>query len=535
MSALDRLAERVLLLWGWRRAVLALALGGLSALAHAPFHLFPILFLTLPPLVWMTDGALVAHPGLLRRLAPAFALGWWFGLGYFLAGLYWVGAAFLVDADIFGWMMPLAVVALPAGLALFYGLGFAIARLLWSEGPARIAALAVGIAISDWLRGHILTGFPWNPLGAALAANDVLLQSASVFGVYGLTLIAVLIFASPALLVPGPRRWPVPVLSVALLAALAGFGVWRLAEPDPGLVPGPRFRLVQPNVPQDFKWEPEVRAEIFRSLLSLSAGRAEGGGLQGVTHVVWPESATPFLLSREPEALAAIGAMLPDGAVLVTGSNRVDETAEPPAVYNSVYAVDDSGRIVGLYDKLRLVPFGEYLPLAEWLEPLGLRHVVAMPSGFAAGRRAELMRVGAAPPFRPLICYEIIFSGGVVDAGERPAFLLNVTNDAWFGDSAGPRQHLHLARLRAVEEGLPVLRAANTGISAVIDARGRVRDSLPLGAQGVIDAPLPGALPPTIFARHGGALFWALVLSLAVVALAGRVAPRVVARRRILS
>ena len=529
-SLLEDLAGRVQRLRGWRRALLAAALGALSVLAQAPFHVFPILLVPLTALVWLMDG--IGEAPRRRGLAAAARLGWSFGFGYFLVGLHWIGAAFLVEREVFGWLMPFAVAGLAAGLALFFALGLALARLLWSEGPFRIAALAAGLGASEWLRGHVLTGFPWSVLGYGLTAGDMLSQSAAVFGVYGLTVLAVLIFASPAVLAdaPGRGRLALPALAALAFAGLLGLGALRLARAEDETVPEVRVRIVQPAIDQRDRWRYENRREILDTFLSLSrrATSPAPPGLDGVTLLVWPESAFPFFLSDQPEALAAIAALLPQGTTLLTGAARYEAPGpgeDGARVFNSLYAIGHQGALLALYDKVHLVPFGEYLPLRQALEALGLRQLTRVRGGFTAGARNATVTLRDAPPFGPLICYEAIFPGAVTDPGNRPGWLLNVTNDAWFGPTIGPHQHLHQARVRAIEEGLPLVRAANTGISATIDAHGRIRQALALGAAGVIDDALPRALPATPYARYGDLLFAGLLAAAAGASLAARARP----------
>ena len=532
---LRRVAQSVIVLWGWRRLLAAFLAGALSVLALAPFHLAPVLWLTLPVLVWLIDGIgadASSSRSVLGKMAAGAAIGWAFGFGYFLAGLYWVGFAFLVDAEIFGWLMPFAVALLPAGLALFTALACALAATFWSSGAGRIFALATAMTAGEWLRGHLFTGFPWNLLGQALAFTDPSAQGAAILGVYGLTFLTVLIFAAPAVLATADEKtglpaWAMPLSALAILPGLALYGVWRLpgeAQPE---VAGVSLRIVQPNVPQSQKWLIENRHRILADYLRLSdeATSPSASGVADVTHVIWPESALPFVLSENGGALAAIAALLPDNVTLITGAVRRDQNDRNRAL-NSVHVINGDGEIVATYDKARLVPFGEFLPLQNMLERIGLEQLTRLRGGFGAGPGPESMGVEGAPAFAPLICYEIIFSGGAIDRTDRPGWILNVTNDAWFGDSTGPRQHFHQARLRAVEEGLPVVRAANTGISAIIDPYGRVVASIPLNRSGVLDGGLPEALPPTIFARYGDRILAALLAFGFLAGLAGMLRDR---------
>ncbi len=504
-----RLANAVVLSYGLRRAAIAFGAGAVSALAQAPVDAWPLLFLTFPVLVWLVDGA----PG--SRAGGAFGAavaGWWFGFGYHLAGLWWVGHAFLVDAKTFGWLLPFAVTALPAGMAVYTALGLALARLLWVRGAMRLVALAVALTAAEWLRGHLFTGFPWNAYGYALTGPLALAQTASLTGIWGLTFIAVALFASPAVLADEradtPRPAVAPALAAIALAAMAGFGLWRLHHAQSAFADGVRLRIMQPNLQQDVKFNYSAKQKVMDLYLSLSdrSTGPQSTGVRDATHLIWPESAFPFFLTREPEALGQIAALLPQGTVLITGAVRPPETAPGVAAtraYNSVYVIDHDGSILSVYDKVHLVPFGEFLPFQPLLERVGLMQLTKVVGGFIPGDRRRAMEVPRAPRFLPLICYEIVFPGRAVPAGERPGWLLNVTNDGWFGISSGPYQHLQQARIRAIEEGLPLVRAANTGVSAVIDPYGRTVRSLPLGTEGVLDAPLPRHIDPTLYARAG--------------------------------
>lgn len=506
-------ADAIIVLWGWRRFAAAFLAGAASALALPPFFAFPILWLTIPILVWLIDGAL-PHEGRgpIGRLAPAAFVGWSFGFGYFLAGLWWIGAAFLVDADKFAWLLPIAVLAMPAGLALFWGLAAAVARLFWPDGWRRILVLAVVFTGAEWLRGHVFTGFPWNTFGYTLTPEPVMMQSASLVGLWGLTLAAFIIFAAPALLAADGRegrRGRVAFLGFAatLLAAHVGFGLVRLAGAEHATLPEVRLRIVQPAIAQNEKWQEENEDEIFRKHLELSdsAPTPEHAGIGSVTHLIWPESAFPFFLTDRPDALAAIAALLPEGTTLITGAARAErsETALSERVFNSVYVIGHDGEILSAYDKVHLVPFGEFLPFQPALESLGIRQLTTLPGGFSAGAERRALTVPGAPPVAPLICYEAIFPEEVMPPGDRPGWLLNVTNDAWFGNTPGPRQHFLQARLRAVEEGLPLVRAANAGISAIVDPYGRIDRSLGVDEAGVLDGNLPRAVAATVFARYG--------------------------------
>lgn len=517
---LTRAQANVAGLHGKRRLVVAFLAGAISILAFAPVFFFPVLFFTLPVLVWLIDGS--DGP-----LSAAIA-GWAFGFGYFLANLFWIGEAFLVEAEKFAWLMPFAVMILPAGLALFWAVAAAVARYFWRCDASRVLVLAITLTLAEWFRGHVLTGLPWNVLGYALTYPLELMQSAALMGVYALTLVAAVVFTAPLVVAAEAdnkrqRAAFIKALLIATLpiACLSAFGAGRLSAAPPENVPGVMLRIVQPSVPQREKWQPQKQGVIFAEHLDMSAVGPDGkkDNLAGITHVIWPEAAMPFLPLEHTEALTAIGAMLPDGAVLVTGALRREKLASGEQLgFNSLMAFGDKGQLIATYDKAHLVPFGEYLPFNGVLGAIGLEKLTKGLGSFATGPNSRpLMNIPGLPPVAGLICYEVLFPGHVIDRAVRPGAIINVTNDGWFGDTTGPRQHFHQTRVRAVEEGLPIVRAANNGISAVIDPYGRVRAQLALNVRGVTDAPLPKAAGPTPFVRLGDSLLIVLLLLTAAV------------------
>ena len=520
---LTRLTHSVVLASGWRRAAIALVAGAASALAMAPFNAWPILFVTFPVLVWLIDGSAA---GRWSGAVTAAIAGWCFGFGFFVAGLYWIGYAFLVDAKTFGWLLPVAVAGLPAYLALYTALGLAAARLIWVRGPERILALAATLTIAEWLRGHLLSGFPWNTFGYALTQPLVLAQSVSLVGIWSLTFLTIAICASPAVLADDaedtPHPYRAPLIGLAILAAFTVYGAARLWMHPTTYVSGVNLRIMQPNLQQDQKFNYSAKAQVMARYLRLSerATGPQSDGLHDITHLIWPEAAFPFFLTREPDALAQISGLLKPGTELITGAVRAasNASAQNPRAYNSVYVIDPDGSIQGIYDKVHLVPFGEYLPFQRLLERLGLQQLTKQVGGFLSGSHRRAIDVPHAPKMLPLICYEAIFPGSAVPAGERPGWLVNVTNDGWFGISTGPYQHFQQARVLAITEGLPLVRAANTGISAVIDPVGRIINALPLGVEGVLDSKLPNAIEPTSFLIIGDyTLILFLVVSLIAV------------------
>ncbi len=498
---MERLAGRIILAWGWRRALVAFLAGAFAVLAMAPYDFFAACFVSFPLLVWLLDGAAgEGRTSLPGRLRPAFATGWWFGFGYFVAGLWWTGAAMLVEADAYAWAMPIAVLLLPAFLAIFFGFAAALARLLWSDGLGRILALAASLAVAEWLRTFLFTGFPWNPIGFAAMPVPVAMQSVALVGMPGMNALAVFVFAAPALLAERRHRRLGIALAVLLVAAHLGWGFQRLNQPLPADARSLTVRIVQPAIDQSEKWNTEVRDRIFLTLLDLSRSPSVDGQPRPEL-IVWPETSLPFLITEEPQALVALGEMLAEGQMLLAGAVRgeADPTAPDGArFYNSVIAIDESGVVADAVDKMHLVPGGEYLPLAGLFAAIGIDQIVSGPGDFSPGADRHAMTVADGVRAAAFICYEIIFpdlvAAGVASGTGEADLIVNVTNDAWFGDTPGPYQHFRQAQVRAVETGRAVVRAANTGISGAIDPRGRIVDALAMQTRGVVDLTLPVAV-----------------------------------------
>jgi apolipoprotein N-acyltransferase len=481
------------------------------------------LALALPPLnqIWicvlvLSLCAMTYQPSSSKR--QAFWRGLCFGFGYFVVALHWIGFAFFVDAAETLWMMPFAVGGLALFLSLYWGLGFVIAHVFERWGFQHWLVLPVAIGVMEVLRGLLLTGFPWAAPGLIADGLGGVLQLASVVGQWGLTVLVLLWFSLPGVLWAAWKSQRASTLLPALLLITWPLGWWwgnnRLADAPPSQVTGPVIRLVQPNIAQSDKWRSENAGPIFNDLISLSTRTS--GVLPDV--VIWPESSLPFLLDESEEALARLGDVLQDRQVLLAGSIRRTKRADGEDYFTSIMAIDSNGKVFDVYDKWRLVPGGEFLPFASLLEPLGFRKVVALPEGFTAGpgaRAIELPGIGTAAA---LICYEVIFPDRLTPAGQRPRVYVNVTNDGWFGQSVGPHQHLAQVRMRAVEQGIPFARAANTGISAVIDPLGRFVVQSELGVAAHLDAALPVPLANTAFAQFGGAGFAIVCLLLVVLA-----------------
>jgi len=529
-TPLCRLSHDLAALAGWRRYCLALALGIILAGALPPVDLTPLLFVAFPGLLWLDEGS--------RSCRAAFGLGYVFGIGYFLAGMYWIAGALLVDIDAFWWLLPLAALGIPAILALSTGAALVIAhygaRRLAPDGTARIFLFAVAWSGAEWLRGHLLTGLPWNLIGYAWSGGFpgaiAMLQSVAWYGIYGLSLVTVLAASLPALfgvssltVPPRTRHW-IPGLLPGLLAAglilvPAAAGALRL-HASRTVATGTWLRLVQPSIPETLKWDPTRSAANFRRLIELSAAPSE----HPLAAVLWPEAAVPFLLQRDAEHRAALAAIAPKNGYVITGALRANPPPDPPVrIWNSIEAIDAGGDILSHYDKAHLVPFGEYVPFRALLP---FKKITAGTIDLSAGPGPQSIRLPHLPPFAPLICYEAIFPGAVVAAGERPAWLLNVTNDAWYGRSSGPFQHFAIARTRAVEEGLPLVRVGNNGISGIIDPMGRVLARVNLDTVGYADVNLPAAGGLTLYARFHDGVFAILLLIAAIPITVGLRRPR---------
>lgn len=494
-------------------ALRLVAWGGVSALGFPPLFLFPFTFAGLAAL-W---GAIARA----ERVRTAAAAGFLFAFGQNLAGLYWITEAILIEADRYWWFVPLAVPGLAALLALFTAAVSGLARLFPASAERFLALIGLWI-LAELLRQKIGGGFPWNPLASLAAlpgtAGAFLLQPLALIGTPALSGLILGLALLPAAF--GRRRGGGLLLAGLLLWGGVSAMLWWGREAGP--VPALAAILVQGNVAEGEKWSAARAEAIFYRHLDLTREGVYEAVLAGKkTHlVIWPETASPYPLLADAGARAAIAAATAGPALV--GTVRWGEDGRPR---NALVLLDAAGRVAGVYDKHHLVPGGEYQP--AWI-PLSVQLVPG--GGFEAGPGPRTLHGAGLPPVGPLICYEAIYPGEIVDAGKRPAFLVNVTNDAWFGNSSGPRQHLAAARMRAVEEGLPLLRAANTGISAAFDGFGRPLARLGLNRAGVLVVDVPGPLPPPFFARHGLAVPFGLALLL--LAGAGGVAGLDVSRRR---
>lgn len=464
---------------GWRLRGLCLALlGVLIGLGHAPFDL------------WFISIAALAVAFVLMRFAPdvrtALWQGWALGLGYFGFSLRWIISPFLVHVERDGWMAPFALILMAAGFALFWMLAAGLSRRFYNGGMISLGLLVVGV---EALRSLILTGFPWALLGHVLV-DMPLSEMAALGGPHLLSLIVVSLAACVAALGIG-RIGAGAIGLAALLLLVFGFGITRFntAPRDSSTI----VRLIQPNAPQDEKWDIDKRHIFFERMIGYT-GEGDVPDL-----IVWPESSIPTLLNYADSELEAV-ADAARGAPLIVGVNR----AEGGLYHNSFILLGRGGVIDAFYDKQHLVPFGEYVPGGDLLHELGVQGFgSSYGGGFTPGQGRRTIDVPGIGPIRPLICYEGIFAEEVGGTDVRPRALILITNDAWFGKDAGPFQHLAQARLRAIEQGIPMIRVANTGVSAMIDPYGQITASIPMNTKGFLDVALPHVRPPTPYSRYG--------------------------------
>lgn len=525
-TPLCRIAQELAAQESWRRYGIAFVLGALMAAALPPVDLTPIVFATIPLYLWLDDGS--ATPWASARLAYIFAL------GHFVAGLYWIAAALFVDIGRYWPVLPFGLFGMPAVLSVFVAVCLYVAALarhrLRLTGVAWVCVFSVAWSASEWLRGHLFTGFPWNLIGYVWSGGFPgaldMLQSASWFGVYGLGFVTVLAASLLSLLgaaslrpVPVWRRALPAIVAAALILVPAGAGALRLSL-APTAETSIWLRLVQPSIAETAKWDPAAAEDNFHRLTELSSAPTP----HPLTAVIWPEAAATFFLERDAEHRQAIAAVAPKNGYVITGALRGAPLTGPvDQVWNSVEVVDPAGHIAARYDKAHLVPFGEYMPLSAILP---LKKFTPGAVDLSAGPGPQTMRLPVLPPFSPLVCYEAIFPGAVVDEANRPAWLLNVSNDAWYGRSAGPYQHFAMSRTRAVEEGLPLVRVANNGISGVVDANGRVLAHTSLDAIGYADVTLPAAGAPTMYFYFGDWIFLGMLVIMAIIGLAPAVSRR---------
>lgn len=479
----------------WRIPLVAFLAGALLTATFAPLSFFPAAFLSFPLMVFLLDQAKTAR--------HAFSMGWWTGFGLFSIGLTWIGHSFTQQDSVPVVLAPFAILALAGLMALYIALAFVVCHRMWVSGPLRVLLFASVWMLFEYARGFLFTGFPWHLAGTMWADWLPVAQGASLLSIYGLSALTVLAATAPAALTGTHSRglaWGIIVPSIAALVAIAIWGQARLATHETEYDLAVSLRLVQANVKQSEKWRSHLIDSHFDRHMRLSRGDSDRGRAEGVKLVIWPETAVQReTFDRDSSLLRwRMSRLLEFGSYAITGAPRFQRTPDGAQYFNSLFAFNSRGQLYGRYDKAHLVPFGEYLPFQGLLNAVGLNQLTGSQA-FTSGDGPKTIRLPGVPPFSPLICYEIIFPGQVLDFDDRPKWLLNITNDGWFGLTNGPYQHLGLARFRAIEEGLPVVRAASTGVSTIIDAYGRSVAQLGVDREGILDSPLPRAIEPPAY------------------------------------
>lgn len=496
---------------GWRQRGFLFFSGALAVMAFAPLYLIFFLIPAFSVLVLLVVSQ--------TSWKKAFVVGWWWGAGFFSAGLYWVSMALLVDAAQFAWLIPIAILGFAIGFGLFVAVAGAVVNK-FSHGNivAGVLLFAASWTVLEWVRSWLFTGFPWNLIGSVWAFSDHAIQTSAYIGTYGLGTLTVLAASAPVALVNRGRGFA--SLVIILPMVLLTIGGLRIIEGPSPTAPGVRLRLIQPNISQADKWKTDLRASHMMVQLEMGAAKPSPGSPEP-THIIWGETMAPFFVADHEGWIKKIASMTPKNGLSIIGApRRLSADGEPFRVANSIIVIDQAtSTVAAFYDKFHLVPFGEYVPLADYLP---LEKITAGTGEFTPGAGITTMALKGLPPVSPLICYEIIFPHEVARTDDRPAWLLNLTNDAWYGKTAGPHQHFALSKMRAVEEGLPLVRVANTGISGVIDAYGRVVAKSSLSAKAIVDSDLPMGLGQrTVYSLFGNALplglatflaIWALVL-----------------------
>lgn len=497
-NALDVLDRLLCKKTGYRRYALAACLGMLLTLSLPPLYILPAACLALTAILRMHDACLTKR--------NAFLLGWWFGLGHFVTGLYWISFALLVDGSAFWWLIPFAVFGIPSVLALYIGLTFLALHHFSSTGLKKLYLFATIWTLVEMLRGVLFTGFPWNLIGSIWNATLPMLQLASIVGIWGLSFLTILILAAPYTLWHQHRaRWRPCLVSILLLMLVWIGGNWRLAHAPSEMVPDIRLRIVQGNIPQTLKWEEDKKSDHLNSYIQLSLKP----GYEHITHLIWPETAMPYTVwDNAPWGMAVLKDIVPPNGALITGVLHgvlnFNGSSDPTigTIWNDAMVLSSSGK-PQFYHKSHLVPFGEYIPFRNILGST-ISKITEGSVDFTSGTGPKTLSLSGFVPFSPLICYEAIFPDNVIDKNTPPQLLVNLTNDGWYGYSSGPFQHFESARLRAIEQGMPLIRAANTGISGVVDPYGRVITHSELQTTTVLDSELPRALStPTLYSKIG--------------------------------
>lgn len=498
---------------GWRFPLVAFLAGALLTATFAPLSFFPAAFIAFPLMIVLIDCA--------ASRQQAFAFGWWAGFGLFSIGLTWVGHSFSQQDNVPEFLAPFAILALAGIMALYIAATFWAAHRFWVKGAPRVVLFAAIWMLFEYARGFLFTGFPWHLAGSMWADWLPAAQIVSVTSIYGLSALTVLAAAAPAILLTRQTKPLVMILAIVPLIALGGAALWgqaRLASHETEYDLSVSLRVVQANIKQREKWIPHLIDDHFNKHLRLSRAGSDRGKAEGIKLLIWPEAAVQRQnFDREASLLRwRMARMLDFGSYAITGAPRYQQLPGQTKYFNSLMAVNSRGQLHARYDKVRLVPFGEFVPFRGVFNAIGLSALTG--NSFDHGAGAQTISLPGVPSFSPMICYEIIFPGTVPTGADRPSWLLNVTNDGWFGLTNGPYQHLALARFRAIEEGLPIVRSANTGVSAIIDPYGRTVLSLGLDREGVLDSPLPR---PIVAPEYSTAFKMMVTLALCLIVILG--------------
>jgi apolipoprotein N-acyltransferase len=495
---------------GWRQTVSLILLGVIAATALPPWYFMPGIF---------AFAAFALQLGKCKRPINAAYTAWLFGFGFHLLGLHWIANAFLIDGEKFAFLIPFVVVGLPAILAIFPAITMAILPLISRSPGTNTIAIAFLWSASEYLRGHLFTGFPWNLTAYTVSFSENLVQAAAFIGAYGLSFLVLVAAVAPSILFMKRSYWTTFSTLTFLLSFLIPVILWfgglmRLSSSDQAIDHSVLIRIVQANIPQRDKWKSELRFKHISKYLELSNSSTKLTELFTVSKkpdiIVWPETAVPAFLSENNSLRIFLTSSLPKGSTLITGAPSLS-TNQPKQLYNSLFVISKSGTIKGRYDKVHLVPFGEYIPLKNWLP---FSKIVNGLADFRSGTGPNQIDVPFVGIVSPLICYEVIFPGSVIrnSSKTRPKLLINLTNDAWFGRSSGPFQHLAIAKMRAIEEGIPLLRAANTGVSGFYDAYGRNLGEIGLSDEGVLDRHLfKPTTSSTLYGKFGDNIYFCMM------------------------
>ncbi|WP_455478776.1 apolipoprotein N-acyltransferase [Bartonella sp. B10] len=483
----------------WKRQVFVFVCGAFTSFALPPFYLTPICFLTFPIFVILLDGISTIQNNKKRLLTYTLSCGI-FGFGYFICSLWWLSNALLTDPVTFGWMIPFAIFGPPIYLSLYWLVAGFIVGLLWTKGISRFFVLAFALGLVEWLRAILFTGFPWNALGYTAMPTPMLMQSNAIIGLYGMNILVVLVYSLPTVLLTDEKKLSALSICLSLILFHSGFGFYRLnTAPDITDYKKSNYwvRIIQPSIQQDSKLSNTTPEDIFSTHINLSVMPTNDQDPQP-DFIIWPEASIPYIFNNSPALTERISSFLKPEQWAIVGAVRMsnDSSNTKAQYFNTIVVINANGDILNTSDKLHLVPFGEYLPYQNLFNKIGLRALSDNIGGYSAASVRKTVIIPNGFSYLPLICYEAIFPNEMTFKGPSPQAMINVTNDAWFGATPGPYQHFQQTQLRAVELGIPLIRAANNGISAVIDSYGRIVVALKQNAVGVIDSPIPPPITP---------------------------------------